>query len=201
MHGATFQSNSRTEKEPVPTHTGPAGDASRSVLISPRSADLCSEKVGTSGGLHFLCNSPSQRQSLSQVFLRPFRPRPPPLAPSLKSGGVLPAIRLMSWFLFAVMPLFLSLTRCRNNSSLAKMILIWWKSLLIQVWWTLLIWIIISFSKTEIKRCPDLTINGSSGRTCGIAGDRRKSSRLSLPLSYPVPRFSVPFCNERALFF
>lgn len=81
MHGATFQSNSRTEKEPVPTHTGPAGDASRSVLISPRSADLCSEKVGTSGGLHFLCNSPSQRQSLSQVFLRPFRPRPPASGP------------------------------------------------------------------------------------------------------------------------
>lgn len=49
MHGGTFQSNSSTKKQSVPAHTGPEGDASWSVLISPHSADLCSGKAGASG--------------------------------------------------------------------------------------------------------------------------------------------------------
>ena len=95
----------------------------------PWSSDHCSEKAGA-----------FQRPRLPVQFTPPednlwvkfawdhFLPAPPHPAPSWKSGNILAAVHLMFWFLFTVMPPFLGLRHCRNNSSLAKMILIWWKS-------------------------------------------------------------------------
>lgn len=201
-HEDTFQSEfSRSEKESVSTNARPAGDSCWSIRIQTLK---CWPLLWESGGLPKASAPcaihPSWRQSLSQVCMRSFPPRLPP-APSPRQeerqysgSGPFDVLIFIHCHASISGPQALQkqFQSCKNDSNLMEILV------LIQVWWTLLICVIMSFSKTELKRCLHLTISGSSGWTCGITGDRRKSSPLPLPL--PAP-FSLPFCNEYALVF
>lgn len=155
-------------------------------------------KRGPSKGLGSPCKSPLLK-TIFESSLHEVISSPPPPSPQLEErqysgSGPFDVLIFIHCHASISGPQALQkqFQSCKNDSNLMEILV------LIQVWWTLLICIIMSFSKTELKRCLHLTINGSSGWTCGIAGDRRKSSPLPLPL--PAP-FSLPFCNEYALFF